>query len=296
MTSPNNGTSLAVFAAGLLAGALACAGETPPVRADDTAKVLYRCAFEQGAAGWDSEKDEQYKPWSVCEHVKEGFRGSAGALKITVPNVWGSLGAFIALEYPGSGTKVTIAYKTAGCSAITGQGNAAALKKQLHGSAPGFTDGRWMIQTFEVEKWTPWSGNETGRGQQFSTLMLYADCVKGAASQLLLGYIVVWQGRDTTPPERVGGGQAAVDRAAGEVALNWAVPWDNVAVVKFEIHRGITPDFQPTVKTLLGATAEISFRDGSLNNFGTYYYKLVAEDAAGNTSPPSEPIKVTVTD
>jgi hypothetical protein len=264
------------------------------VPAEDTATLVYRCDFEDGVAGWNSEQDEKYKPWCVTEPVKEGFRGSKGALKTTVPSQWNTLGPFVKVEYAGKDTKVTCAYRTRGCKGLIGQGEVPAKKKKLHGSAPGFRDGRWMVHTLNVENWVPWSGGEIGRNEQFSTLMIYAEAIKDTASELVLDDVLIWQGQDKTPPDRVRKASGSVDLTAGEVVLAWDAPPDNIVTAKFEIHRGIKADFTPSAHTLLGTTSETSWRDGTLNNFGSYYYKFVAEDAAGNRSEVSGALKVVI--
>jgi hypothetical protein len=263
-----------------------------PVHADDSAKVLKRFNFDAGMEGWNTEQDEEYKPWSKAEPTPGGFRGT-GALKITGISHWGSLGAFIALEFPGATTHVTFAYRTTNCHSLIGQGKVAAIKKQLHGSPASFTDKAWRVETLEPEKWAPWSGNELGKAHTFSTIMLYSE-TKNPTCELLLDDVILWSGKDTTPPDKVRHAAGSVDLAAGEVVLRWSAPTDNIAVAKFDIHRSISPGFTPSAETLIGSTCDTAFRDGGLNNFGTYYYRLVAEDEAGNTAEPSLPLKIEV--
>jgi len=271
------------------------APEKLPVRADDTAKIIKRWSFDASLEGWDTEKMEEYKPWSKAESIAPGFRNSGGAMKTTIPGTWNTLGPFVPVEYPGTGTHVTFAYKTTGGKGIVAQGRVLELKKQLHGTAPTFTDGVWMVQTLDAEIWSPWSGSELGKGRNFAMLMIYAEAANPKA-EFLLDDVVLWNGKDTTPPDRIRNATAKVDLNAGEVVLEWGAPVDNIAVAKFEIHRAISPDFTPNAKTLVGTTSEVIFRDGTLNNFGTYYYKFVAEDAATNVSEPSRALKVDVTE
>jgi len=269
------------------------APEKLSARADDSAKVIKRWNFDESLEGWDSEKMEEYKPWSKCEPSAPGLRNSAHALKTTIPGTWNTLGPFIAVEYPGSGTHVTFAYKTTGAKGIIAQGRITEIKKQLHGTSPAFRDGEWTVQTLEPETWSPWSGNELGKDRTFATLMIYAEATS-PRTELLLDDVVIWSGKDTTPPDRVRRGAAEVDLKAGDVVLQWVAPADHIAIAKFEIHRSISAEFTPNAKTLIGSTAESHFRDGGLNNFGTYYYKFVAEDAAANASEASQALKVDV--
>ena len=265
----------------------------PTVREGDSSKILKAYTFEESTEGWNSEQDEAYKPWSKCEHAAPGFRGSSGALKTTIPNQWGSLGPFISVEYAGNGTHITVAYRTKGCQSLTCQGKVTAIKKQLHGAAPTFKDGEWTVESFETAIWAPWSGAEAGKDSQFSTLMVYAGS-KDGRSEFLLDDVVLWDGKDISPPDKVRRATARVDLNSGKVELKWAVPVDNIAVAKFEIHRSLSPNFTASAENLIGTTSDNTYRDGSLNNFGVYYYRFVAEDASGNLSETSLPLKVEV--
>ncbi|WP_084285447.1 LamG-like jellyroll fold domain-containing protein [Solirubrobacter soli] len=76
--------------------------------------------------------------------------------------------------------------------------------------------------------------------------------------------------------------------ATGKVTLNWSASTDNVAVTKYDIHRSTTAGFTPGSSTLVATVnaATLSYVDSGRSP-GTYYYKVVAEDAASNTSTPS---------
>ena len=271
------------------------APEKLSVRADDSAKILKRWSFDESMEGWDSEKMEEYKPWSKSELAAPGFRNSANLLRTTIPGTWNTLGPFVSIEYPGAGTRVTFAYKTSAGKGIVAQGRVLEIKKQLHGKAPTFSDGQWTVQTLETETWSPWSGNELGKNHTFATLMIYAEAVN-PKTEFLLDDAVLWTGKDTTAPDKVRRATGSVDLDAGDVVLQWSAPADNIAVAKFEVHRSISSEFTPDARTLIGTTAETTYRDGSLNNFGTYYYKLIAEDAAGNPSEASRTLKVDVSE
>lgn len=68
--------------------------------------------------------------------------------------------------------------------------------------------------------------------------------------------------------------------------LTWAASTDNVGVTGYEVHRGASSSFTPDGSSLVTTVNALTYADTSLPN-GTYYYKLVAKDAAGNLSTPT---------
>lgn len=72
----------------------------------------------------------------------------------------------------------------------------------------------------------------------------------------------------------------------GKASLQWDASSDNVGVSRYAIHRSTTSGFTPSVATLVGQTAGTSYVESGLSA-GTYHYVVVAQDAAGNQSPPS---------
>jgi fibronectin type 3 domain-containing protein len=72
----------------------------------------------------------------------------------------------------------------------------------------------------------------------------------------------------------------------GSAGLLWTAAVDNVAVTGYDIHRSTTPGFTPSAANRVGQTTLTTFTDTGLAP-GTYYYVVVAHDAAGNSSPPS---------
>ena len=75
------------------------------------------------------------------------------------------------------------------------------------------------------------------------------------------------------------------------MVVSWTCPEENVAVAYFHVYRSLSPEGEGV---LLGRTCELEFRDGSLSNFGTYYYRVVAEDFSQNRSAPSVRYRLTV--
>ena len=80
---------------------------------------------------------------------------------------------------------------------------------------------------------------------------------------------------------------------AGSAALSWTAASDDVAVVRYNVHRSSAPNFTPTAANRVGQTASTSFADSGLAA-GTYYYRVTAEDAGSNVGPPSAEAQATV--
>ena len=71
-----------------------------------------------------------------------------------------------------------------------------------------------------------------------------------------------------------------------QVALSWAAASDNVAVTRYNVHRSTTSGFTPSAANRVAQVTGTGFTNTGLAP-ATYYYKLTAEDAAGNLSGPS---------
>ena len=89
---------------------------------------------------------------------------------------------------------------------------------------------------------------------------------------------------DTTAPSAPTGLTAPV--TGSTVNLSWSASTDNVGVVRYNLHRGTSSGFTPTARTGSRSRPVLSYSDTGLAT-GSYFYKLTAEDAAGNISPAS---------
>jgi glucose/arabinose dehydrogenase/PKD repeat protein len=89
---------------------------------------------------------------------------------------------------------------------------------------------------------------------------------------------------DTTLPTAPG--TPSVTASIGRANLSWAAATDNVGVVRYNVHRSTTPGFTPSVANRVAQPTGTSYSDTGLAG-GTYFYKVTAEDAAGNVGPPS---------
>ena len=97
---------------------------------------------------------------------------------------------------------------------------------------------------------------------------------------------------DTTPPTAPTG--VTANGGAGQATVSWTPATDNVGVVRYNVHRSITSGFTPTTANRVGQPTGTSYTDLGLAA-GTYYYKVTAEDAAGNIGPPGNEASATVT-
>ncbi len=79
-----------------------------------------------------------------------------------------------------------------------------------------------------------------------------------------------------------------------QVSLSWTAATDDVGVVRYNVHRATTSGFVPSTGNRIAQPAGTSYTDTGLAA-GTYYYKVTAEDAAGNVGPAGNEASATVT-
>ena len=99
---------------------------------------------------------------------------------------------------------------------------------------------------------------------------------------------------DTTPPSAPANLSASV--AGGTVNLSWSASSDDVGVVRYDVYRGTSAGFTPTSANRIAQPTGTSYSDSSIFALGTYYYKVQAEDAAGNLSQSSNEVPATIAD
>ena len=78
-----------------------------------------------------------------------------------------------------------------------------------------------------------------------------------------------------------------------QVALTWTAATDNVGVSRYNVHRSTTAGFTPNTGNRIAQPTTTSYTDTGLAT-GTYYYKVTAEDTAGNVGPASNEANATV--
>jgi hypothetical protein len=97
---------------------------------------------------------------------------------------------------------------------------------------------------------------------------------------------LVVQARDTTAPTTPGALTASVTPAPA-TALSWTAASDDVGVTGYVVRRDGT-----TIVTTGGKT--LAYSDSAVTAGHTYAYTVAAVDAAGNSSPQSKPLSVTI--
>jgi len=98
-------------------------------------------------------------------------------------------------------------------------------------------------------------------------------------------------GTDSIPPSAPANlsGQASI----GTAALTWTASTDNTGVALYNVHRSMTSGFTPSTANRIGQPTTTSFTN-SVGTAGTYFYKVTAQDVAGNVSAPSNEAAVAV--
>ncbi|HJU47198.1 MAG TPA: LamG-like jellyroll fold domain-containing protein, partial [Gaiellaceae bacterium] len=89
---------------------------------------------------------------------------------------------------------------------------------------------------------------------------------------------------DATPPSAPG--TLSATGGLGTVSLSWGAATDGGGVARYNVHRSTTAGFTPSAANRVAQPTGTSYADAGLAP-GTYYYRVTAEDAAGNVGPPS---------
>lgn len=97
---------------------------------------------------------------------------------------------------------------------------------------------------------------------------------------------------DTEAPTTPGTPVANITNS--NVALTWTASTDNVGVVSYEVHRSASSGFTPVDGTKRTNAPSAQWTDNGIPD-GTYYYKIIAVDAAGNKSTESAQVQAIVT-
>ena len=97
---------------------------------------------------------------------------------------------------------------------------------------------------------------------------------------------------DSQAPSTPSGVSATGGR--GQAQVSWSASTDNVGVDHYNLHRGTTSSFAPGNGNRVAQPTGTSYTDANLPA-GTYWYKVTAEDAAGNVSGASAGAQATVT-
>jgi chitodextrinase len=98
---------------------------------------------------------------------------------------------------------------------------------------------------------------------------------------------------DTTAPTAPGSPSAT--GGLGQAGLAWTAATDNVGVARYDVHRSTSAGFTPSEANRIGQPIGTSYTDIGLAA-GTYYYRVLARDAAGNVGPAADEVSATVTE
>ena len=96
---------------------------------------------------------------------------------------------------------------------------------------------------------------------------------------------------DLEAPETPANLQAKV--SGSTVALSWGASADNVATTRYEVFRSDSATFTAVADNRIGTTAPATFSDSGRPT-GTWYYRVIAVDAADNVSVVSAPVSAQV--
>ncbi len=98
-----------------------------------------------------------------------------------------------------------------------------------------------------------------------------------------------------TPPRPAAPARSPPPSPAARSTSAWGAATDNVGVSRYNLHRGTTSGFTPSAANRIAQPTGLSYADTGLAP-GSYFYKLTAEDAAGNIGPVSNTASATVAD
>ena len=97
---------------------------------------------------------------------------------------------------------------------------------------------------------------------------------------------------DAIPPSAPG--SLTANGGLGSVALSWSASTDNLGVAGYDLHRSTTAGFTASPANRIAQPSATTYTDAGLAA-GSYYYRVVARDAAGNLSAPSNQAAATAT-
>jgi len=81
--------------------------------------------------------------------------------------------------------------------------------------------------------------------------------------------------------------------STGRADLTWGAASDNIGVAGYNVHRSTTSGFVAGFANRIAQTVAPAYSDQGMDS-GTYYYVVVARDAAGNVGPTSNEASATV--
>jgi hypothetical protein len=264
------------FAFGQRAGAASVKQEGKP------AVVVYRQDFED-----EGMLDSFYKTISHGVHADwcsdpAGAFGGKGSLKIS--SAGGNMGAERYLDWKNDNTTIAFMYYAHGVKSPYLMGHGAKAGKNLHAYFPVSAQDKWQFARVKASSFSGFGGGNSSPGETFRNLLFVVEEWDKDVKDpfLLIDRIVVFSGDDgqapTAPPTKLAVTWFEKTHAA---SINFTEAVDDVGVFNYEVHRSLTPGFEPGRETRLARINDSYFEDGTVEAGKTYYYKIVAEDAGG---------------
>ena len=170
--------------------------------------------------------------------------------------------------------------------------NAAQVAKVSLIRSPSVTHAFDMNQRFQFLNFTPGAGKVTVQAPASANLappgdyLLFLVDTDGVPS---VGEFI--RVADTIAPSAPS--NLSANGSPGQVTLSWTGSTDNGGVAHYNVHRSTTAGFTPSQANRIAQPLGTNYVDGNLNA-GTYYYRVIAEDGAGNLSPSSNEASATV--
>ncbi|MFJ8495572.1 discoidin domain-containing protein [Streptomyces sp. NPDC094038] len=160
-----------------------------------------------------------------------------------------------------------------------------------------YNEGNQIAKTAETQAWVPTDSGFLALDEDGTACSAdYYLRLTGDGGRMLKGQIALTATRptqpvltagDTTPPAAPGG-LTVTGHTGDSVSLAWNASTDNVGVTGYRVLR-----VSGSTGTQVGATAVASFTVTGLAAATAYTFDVVAHDAAGNVSQPSNQVTVT---
>src|SRR6266853_1798778 len=195
---------------------------------------------------------------------------------------------------PGNGVGTTPPVDTTPPSLPTGLTGAAAGSSGANLSWSASTDNvgvtAYILLRNGVQVATPATTSFTDTGLSAATTYSYTVAARDAAGNISANSasvsITTASAADTTPPSTPTGRTAAAAGSTG-ANLSWSASTDNVGVTGYIVRRNGVQVATP---------ATTSLADAGMSAATTYSYTVAARDAAGNISPNSASVSITIAD
>jgi hypothetical protein len=244
--------------------------------------------FDDGPGGFSADNDKL--KFGVT--TDKSFDGKSKSLQVSGATEY--VGLSLYQKVTDNDTRFVLIYWAEGFNGdIVMQGGSAAMKKNVHAMVAQTVQGQWAVAEVKLGNFADWNGKAVPKGDSLSFLQIYGNPAPGGKpATLYLSRVAIIEGEDRTPPAAPTGLAAEVKDHAVEV--HWDPAKDNVVTAKYEVYRGMKPDFTAGPANRVADVSSVTLRDDTLSNFGTYYYRVLPIDAAGNRGPVSDAVKIDV--